>query len=578
MRKPGFTCRLTAMLLCGCLLAGCGAKASPEERALPTPSPAPEAVPAVSVEQSAPEAAVKPVTRSDGVHADVDFKDLTWHVGDLTAFNALAEKLTVSRDGEEAKALYQQMLDEYMQMRTDAELAWIDFYASAGTDAAASQACQQLDELLTQAGDTLFTAASAAMKGGGGESLAEYVGEKLAEELTDYDPMTDRESQLWARETELEIRYNELESRTDLGLRELNRQLGDIFLEMIRVRTELAQIGEYDTYAEYAYKEVYGRDYTPGDAAALCQAVKPFARRFFQNCSYNGALYEDYGQFSAGELMDLLRTYAPRISPDAARAQRYMEEHGMYLLESSDKVSSLGFTTSLAMYNAPFLFNALYGSVHDVGSTFHEFGHYYDAFMNTGPGVLMQKGSYDIFEIHSTSMEALLYGWYDEIFASNADWARIYCLYGLIDNVISGCIYDEFLQYTYAHPDLQVEEINKAYMDIASSYGQSFHYASDVCYWIFVNHNFISPFYYISYSASALASLQIWAMAEHDREGAIALYNDLISRGAYGPGYFELMDQVGLKRFTDDLDGCLQEACQTLEELCRQYNSGRAAA
>jgi hypothetical protein len=72
--------------------------------------------------------------------------------------------------------------------------------------------------------------------------------------------------------------------------------------------------------------------------------------------------------------------------------------------------------------------------------------------------------------------------------------------------------------------------------------------------------------------------LQIWELAKRDREGALALYNDLVSKGAYELGYFELMDQVGLKRFTDDLDGCLRAPCEKLEELCLDYEQGKLAA
>lgn len=569
-------CKLTALMLCACLLAGCGAKAAPEAASLPAPSPAPEAIPAAALEESG--TVPGRITWSDGVHADVDFDDLTWQVGNLTEFRALAERLSQTQDGEEARTLYQQLLDEYIRLRTDSELAWIDMYASAAGDERISRGCQEQDELVTQAGDILLTAASAALKGGCGEDLRAYVGEKLAADLADYEPMTERERELRAGETALEIRYNELESRADMDVRELNRQLGEIFLELIKLRNELAQIYEYSTYAEYAYDRIYGRDYTPGDAAALCEAVKPYARRFFRECCYNGALYEDYGQFSAGELMDMLRRYAPQISPEAARAQQYMERHGMYIMESSDNVAGVGFTTTLIMYNAPFLFNALYGSVYDVGSTFHEFGHYYDAFVNKEPGALEQKGSFDIFEIHSTSMECLASGWYDDIFGDDADYARLYSLYGLIDNVISGCIYDEFLQYAYAHPDMTPEDVNRAYRDIASSYGEPLYYDADSFYWMYVNHNFTSPFYYISYAASSLASLQIWTLAEHDRPGALALYNQLVSLGAYDLEYFELMDRVGLKRFTDDLDGCMGEAYEALADLCRRYDRGELAA
>ena len=603
MKNTRSIVRIIALLLTLALLTGCGSNRTPagdSAAAMSTAAPAASAAPAEkptaaptekpSTEPTAaptPETAPGPETgvlaQEDIVwidtHADVRFDDMSWEIYDMSQFNAAAEALRNASDEEEAERLYNWLVGEYNRLRTYSELVWIAFYSSNNTDGALADACQQIDDILTEAGDTLLSAASDAVNGASGGAFSAFVGEDLAAELADYEDMTDREAELLARETELELRYNELDEAGHYSQRSLNQQMGEVFLELIRVRNELAEIYDYDSYAAYAYDSVYGRDYTPEDAAALCRAIKPYARRYYADCYYSGAFQENMGSFSAGELMYLLREYAPRISPEAARAQQYMEEHGLYLLESANLVASLGFTTTLPMYNAPFLYNCLYGNaVYDVGDTFHEFGHYYDAYINPEPDPMGRGGSYDIFEIHSTSMEALLYGWYDEIFGDRADIARIYCLDGLIDNVVSGCIYDEFQQYCYAHPDMTVDEVNAAYYSIASSYGRQFYRASDRYGWMYVSHNFQSPFYYISYAVSTLASLQIWALAEHDREAAIEKYNDLVSRSAYDLSYFELMDTVGLKRFTEDLSACFREAYETLDDLCRRYDRGELAA
>ena len=614
MNRYLYKFRLIALLLSLVLLSGCascGAPASvpassvstaapsePSETKTPGSAPAAEAAAppqpgaAETVETaetaevpgpwtagiSSAEGAEEYISWSDGVHADTDFDDMSWELYDMTDFNAAAEALKTAGDEAEAEQIYAWMVGEYNKLRTYSELVWIQFYSSDDPDGSLSDACQQIDDMLTEAGDTLLSAASAAVKGASGEDFSAFVGEEMAEELAEYEAMTDRESELRARETELELAYNELSDSSRLSAPSLNFKLGGIFLELIRVRNELAGICGYDSYALYAYESVYGRDYTPEDAAALCKAIKPYARRYYADCYYSDAFREDLGRFSAGELMDLLREYAPRISPEAGRAQQYMEQHGLYLLESMNLVTPLGFTTTLPRYNAPFLYNSLYGNMYDLGDTFHEFGHYYDAFVNPEPDPLGSGGSYDIFEIHSTGMEALLYGWYDEIFGRKADVARIFCLDSLIDNVVSGCIYDEFQQYCYAHPDMTVDQVNRAYYDIASSYGRAFTRGTDRYAWMNVSHNFESPFYYISYAVSTLASLQIWSMAEHDRDAAIETYNDLVFRGAYELSYFELMDAVGLSRFTNDLSACFREAYDTLDSLCRRYDRGELAA
>ena len=505
-----------------------------------------------------------------------------WELYDMTGFYAAADSLSAAETGAEAGELYDWLLNEYLRLRTYSELVWIEYYASGGANERISDACQQIDDALTDAGDVFLSAIARALHGPAAEEFAAKLGEQQAEELSEHEDMTEREAQLWARETELKLEYNEWVDREDLSAFRLNKTLGGIFLELVSVRNELASIRGYDSYADYAYESVYGRDYTPADAAALCEAIKPFAREYYRCCdadaTYITYYQPDFGLFSAGELMDLLRKYAPEISAEAAEALEYMESHNLYLVESTNIVSSVGFTTLLPRYNAPFLFDGLYGYIYDLQSIFHEFGHYYDAYINPEPEDGMGSGgSYDVFEIHSTSMEALLYGWYDEIFSDQALDARIAGLDSLICNIISGCMYDEFLQYVYSHPGMSVAEVNQAYSDIAASYGKTVGGGTGRYYWMYVSHNFESPFYYISYAASTLASLQLWALAEQDRPAALALYDDIVHIGAYDMGYCELLRSVGMQVFTDDPAGCFSEAVDRLKELCLEYEYAAAA-
>ena len=575
--------RIIAGALSLLFLAGCAVR--PKTSVSPSPEPVPAATPAPTL---VPAPSEGPVAEAfawegrelgyDGVHGDVDYADMAWYLYDMTEFDARADDLSAASDPAEAEALYRWLLDEYSRLNTLDELAWIRFYADGSEEN--SQACQDTDEMLTRAGDTLHAAIASALNGSAGQAFSEGVGEDVAESLSDYEEMTDREIQLLDRETELELAYNDLIVREDLSGPEMNFQAGEIFLELVAIRNELADIYGYDSFADYAYEAYYGRDYTPADAEALCREIRPYARRYYQNCCYCDAFYVDLG--SAGrktpeELIELLREYAPRISAESAEAERYMEDHGLYLLAGD--IADLGFTTTLSYYNAPFLYNSLTGSIYDIQSCFHEFGHYCDAYINIPDNLLTSVGSYDIFEIHSTGLEALSYGWYGEIFGDKAEEARIWCLDGLMYNVITGCMFDEFQQYVYSHPDLTVEEVNNCWLRIMKDYGQEPWTQSNAYQWMFVSHNFESPFYYISYAASALASVQIWSRSQVDRDATIELYNRLVGMGAYDYGYCELLGNLGLHVFTDGVDGCLKDFYGDFEEMCLRYDRyGRAAA
>lgn len=511
---------------------------------------------------------------ADGIHADVDYADMTWYIYDAAELLDKAARLGETADGKEAADLYDWLMAEYAKVYTLDNLAYIDFYAHPG-DETLSDACRQLDSVLNEVNDALCTALSDALDGPAGSALRSYIGEDKATALVGYDEQTDRQREITERVSELTLQYNALIMEY-LSYDEETEKIGALYRELVDLHNEEAQIVGYKDYADYAYEASYGRDFTPDDAAAVCEAVKPYARQYFGSLYYNEATYADFSadtDLTERELVGLVTQYMPRVSDDAAKAAAYMEKHGLYFMDSADRVSDLGFTTTLDQYNAPFIYLALYGDQNDIQSMFHEFGHYYDAYMNPVPDLLLSVGSLDIFEIHSTGMEALSTGWYEDIYGEDADLARIRFLDSALYTVFSGCLFDEFQRVVYADPSLTPEQISQTFVTIARSYGLRSFGKEFSHYWMQVNHNFESPFYYISYAVSMLASLQIYEMAENDWAAAADFYNDLVSLGAFDYTYCELLDKVGLECFTDGLPACVSQAVEDMEALCLAWEN-----
>lgn len=511
---------------------------------------------------------------ADGIHADVDYADMTWYIYDAAELLDKAARLGETADGKEAADLYDCLMAEYAKVYTLDNLAYIDFYAHPG-DETLSDACRQLDSVLNEVNDALCTALSDSLDGPAGSALRSYIGEDKATALVGYDEQTDRQREITERVSELTLQYNALIMEY-LSYDEETEKIGALYRELVDLHNEEAQIVGYKDYADYAYEASYGRDFTPDDAAALCEAVKPYARQYFGSLYYNEATYADFSadtDLTERELVGLVTQYMPRVSDDAAKAAAYMEKHGLYFMDSAERVSDLGFTTTLDQYNAPFIYLALYGDQNDIQSMFHEFGHYYDAYVNPVPDLLLSVGSLDIFEIHSTGMEALSTGWYEDIYGEDADLARIRFLDSALYTVFSGCLFDEFQRVVYADPSLTPEQISQTFVTIARSYGLRSFGKEFSHYWMQVNHNFESPFYYISYAVSMLASLQIYEMAENDWAAAADFYNDLVSLGAFDYTYCELLDKVGLECFTDGLPACVPQAVEDMEALCLAWEN-----
>ena len=127
---------------------------------------------------------------ADGIHADVDYADMTWYIYDAAELLDKAARLGETADGKEAADLYDWLMAEYAKVYTFDNLAYIDFYAHPG-DETLSDACRQLDSVLNEVNDALCTALSAALDGPAGSALRSYIGEDKATALVGYDEQTD---------------------------------------------------------------------------------------------------------------------------------------------------------------------------------------------------------------------------------------------------------------------------------------------------------------------------------------------------------------------------------------------------
>ena len=606
---------LAAILIAGCLsLTGCiNIFLDPEGKILANTEES--SSPHISSSAGNPTDATANAYFTSPWHADINYNDMEYTKYDIGTFDsAKSDFLSAVESGTAAFSEIQEKYDvlykEILYAATMYSLAEIKFYDDTSNQTWADEYNYSYDTYLDIA-DQASAAVSKALKSSYADDLKAYLGEDAAETFLEYEEMNDREVELCDRESKLITQYeqiigqevsvsidgtewtfSDLADQTDLLSEDdyykityaleakQNAQVGGIFLELVDIRTELAQIYGYDSYADYAYENVYVRDYTTSDAAAFCDTVKNwFAPTFFSTIAYSDAMYYEFGSdtdFSTEQLLVILKEYGGRISPEVSAASDYLSEYSLFSIGQSDSDSSTGYVTTLPYYQQPFLFNNTYGAPGDVSDTVHEFGHFVDAYYNQENNFLVDLSSYDISEVHSQGLECLFDTYYDEIFpAGDALPARVQHLGNLLGTVVSGCIEDEFQQTVYADPDMTLEEINQTYYDIYSSYGLEYEGDNGMDYeWIYISHTFTAPMYYISYATSALTALDIWADAQTSQADAIDIYLKFMSYGAYDYGYLELLELCGFGNFTQTgyIGNVTQPVIDELQFLSNEYS------
>lgn len=265
------------------------------------------------------------------------------------------------------------------------------------------------------------------------------------------------------------------------------------------------------------------------------------------------------------------------IDPALAEVYQYMVEHHLYDIDYDPNKMNVGYTTTLYEYQEPFIFNTPDYSYYDLETMIHEFGHYNEAF-HAGTTLITDVTNMDVAEIHSQGLELLYLDFADDVYGEGlGDTARQMVLYQILYSVVDGCLYDEFQNAVFsADHEMTAQEVNQLFRSLSEEYGYTYYDNGDEAYdWVDVPHTFSSPMYYISYGTSALAALEIWSIAQEDRQAGIDKYMELTTYGLTTT-YCELMEECGLKSIFEE--GTIREIAQTVSKYASALASGEDAA
>ena len=497
------------------------------------------------------------------VHQPVDFADMVCTPFDETALTEALDQLEALcgpdfREEDQARALYETILEEYDRLYTLHALAYVHYCASGAAQEWADAEGTLLDQA-TQLQDRVFAVLRQLADSPCRSVLDDALGEEYTEALLEYEDMSDTLRGLLQEENQLVQRYEQTVSRgveavvdgqtwTDEALaaadlrtedylrisdrldEALNRAVGETFRQLIQVRTAIAQEEGCDSYADYAYA-CYNRDYSPRDVRRLRQAVKqyflPLDDIRYDACD-EAALRDAFQalDIEGASLMQALQPGIAAIHPDLQDSFDFMMQHQLYDTDPRPEKLGVGFTTNLNAYGSAYIFNSPYGTYQDCSDMVHEFGHFHQSFCDPTPALWLSSNM-DTAEIHSQALQLLFAGSSDLFGAASGDFFYA-VLNELVDSIQEGCMYDEFLAEVYSDPTLSLAEINARFKDISEAYGYYYPEGQEESwFWARVPHNFQSPFYYISYAVSALSSLDLWLRSQEDWNGAVETYMDL---------------------------------------------------
>lgn len=385
--------------------------------------------------------------------------------------------------------------------------------------------------------------------------------------------------------TALKERNNAIEAEfLALSTSEQKKNLPALYEEFAKNNNEMAKLMGYDNYLEYSYENVYGRDYTYQDVAALADYVKTYISPVFndlyttfrnltgytdeEKAIYNGQCSAPFFTNLQGNTLvnDYIDLMAFTSNPDknisfSDEFNKLMADGNMFRGEYEG-----AFVTTIYTPNLPI---AYFGRSYDNSFTvIHEFGHYMNEIYSSE---IYKDGdysqSYDLLEMHSQGNE-LLYLCYLE---NNADFPQVantlirtHSLVNMFYSTVAGFTVDSFEQAVYlntydgtnsdtimADGTISADEYDLLYQSICTDYG-----VLDALdgYWKY-GMTITSPCYYVSYSVSAISVLQLYEVAQTDGfDVAKEQYLKLFTYVDKDPemGMQEILEYAGMLSFKDE--------------------------
>lgn len=516
-----------------------------------------------------------------------DKEEIEEKLEELRLLAGEASQTGKASEEERVLALYRSVVEDITKVTTCQAISQIKYYRNVFDEENGKRQEEILEDSITIQDET-YSVLKLVCQSPYKEAMETVLDSALVESLSEYEEMTDKEKLLYLKENGLEKEYElaaqeeytilyqgeewnfERLAEEGAGLgredyieiyqglyREKNSALGEIYLELLDLRTEKAKLEDYDNYAEYAYSELYVRDYTVEDALQLFKEIRkevvPVVRdmqEVYSSMDFS-PLYQ-LPERSAKEKLALIRPYLSEIDEEMAETFDYMETYQLYDMDSAEGKAKTGFTVGLPYFNDAFIFDSPYDHYYDYTTAIHEFGHYHYMFRNT-EDVMLQSNNIDLCEIHSQGLEMLYYEYDDEILEGEAgELFRFMEVYQMAENTVEAALLSELEIQVYKNPNMSLEDINKLYLNLSAKYGIYYDSRITELYsWVDIPHIFNSPCYYIGYSTSAFSSLDILTMAQADRHEAIEKYMYLTTLPTYAP-YCSAMEYTGLRDIFKD--------------------------
>lgn len=372
-------------------------------------------------------------------------------------------------------------------------------------------------------------------------------------------------------------------------------EVAQIFDQMIKVRTRMAQKLGYDNFIALGYARMHRYDYDQEDVAKyrrqvlkdvvpLCSALY---KRQQKRLGYDTLhAWDEKVEFLQGnptpkydraELVKRAQKMYHELSKETGVFFDFMVEHELLDLDSKPGKAAGGYCTFMPDYKSPFIFANFNQTQHDAEVLTHEAGHAYQIYESRDiyPSDCVWP-TYESCEIHSMSMEFFTHPWMQSFFEEDVNRYYYSHMAGSLKFLPYGVLVDHFQHEVYAHPEMSHKERMDTWRRLEKKYLPHKNYEEVEIlerggWWMRQAHIFMSPFYYIDYTLAQVCAMQFWARMENKDPKAFEDYQHICKIGGTLP-FRKIVKEAGL--IVPFEEGCLEQVTgsvsQWLDEISEE--------
>lgn len=333
-------------------------------------------------------------------------------------------------------------------------------------------------------------------------------------------------------------------------------ELGELLVELIALRQQMAAYVGYDSYIQFAYDFYYYRDYTPAQAMELSEDIRQELAPLYGSVNSYDYWEEGYRYCSEDDTYAYVRQCAEAMGGEIAEAFQIMNQSGFYDISYSENKNYTSFEVYLTSYYMPYVFVGPGEVNYDKLSFVHEFGHFVNDYYCYG-----SYTGIDVAEVFSQGMEYLSLCYAEDESALER--------FKLVDGL---CAFVEQAAYaTFEHrmydlkgDDLTVENLAALYEEVCLGF-QFDSYNWDSRDFVTIEHFYTNPLYVISYVVSNDVAFQMYQLEKEEPGAGLEIYQDNVRSEESYIVYFA--ESIGLE--SPFAEGRAADIRQSLEEMLR---------